>query len=275
MLTLEGGAGPVLISADVHGNLADFERLRALFLASEARRERPVWISVGDWVHGPSPERAPILDEDGAPLYAYPDDTPALLAAYFALMDQFPAQVLSLCGNHEHAHIGGHRTGKFHRDEAAHLEGRLAQPEVAELRRRFAAWPMIIRIAACGVVVSHGAPHPGTVDEYERISYAGPNDPRSAALLRAAMSRYGFEPDEDLAVLAQLSTPDAPYHALVHGHDRAELGHSPNGAAALLLCTSFGARRAHKTYLWLDRARRYRSLAELRPGHELRRLYEA
>lgn len=60
---------------------------------------------------------------------------------------------------------------------------------------------------------------------------------------------------------------------LVHGHDREEEGFYATGGAALLLCTSFGARQARKTYLWLDRARRYGSLAELRDGVELRRLW--
>ncbi len=59
---------------------------------------------------------------------------------------------------------------------------------------------------------------------------------------------------------------------LVHGHDREEEGFAVAGAAALLLCTSFGARRDRKTYLWLDLAPRYRSLADIREGHELRGL---
>jgi hypothetical protein len=271
--TIAGDVGPVMITADVHGNLADYRRLRDLFLASCDRGERPLWISVGDWVHGPSDERQPVTDGEGLPLYAYPDETPVLLADYFALIDRFPDQVVSICGNHEHAHIGGMRTSKFHRDEAGHLEARMSPAQVAELRRRFATWPMIVRLPACGIVVTHGAPHPGTADEYERIDYAGGNDARSMELLRATMTRYGFSEGEDLEVLARLSTPETPYHLLVQGHDREELGYCANGEAALLLCTSFGARRAYKTYLWLDRARRYRSLADLRPDHELRKLY--
>ncbi|MCX5747199.1 MAG: metallophosphoesterase [Proteobacteria bacterium] len=272
VLTITSARGPVLISADVHGHREDFERLCEVFLASDARGEDPLWISVGDWVHGPAPERAPVLDGEGVPLYAYSDETPAILERYFALIDRYPGRVVSLCGNHEHAHIGGMRTSKFHRDEAAHLEARLTPERVTELRQRFASWPMIVRLAAMGVVLTHGAPHPGTVEEFDAIRYAGDSSPRSRELLRAAMTRYGFEDGEDLEVLARLST-DVPYHLLVHGHDREELGHCANGAAALLLCTSFGARRAFKTYLWLDRARRYASLAALRPGIELRRLY--
>ena len=68
VVTIVGDRGPVLISADVHGNREDFLRLRDLFLASEARGEEPLWISVGDWVHGPSvqSERHPVTDAQKA-----------------------------------------------------------------------------------------------------------------------------------------------------------------------------------------------------------------
>ncbi|HEY0195239.1 MAG TPA: metallophosphoesterase, partial [Kofleriaceae bacterium] len=162
VVTVTSDRGPVLISSDLHGNLADFEQLRAIFLASDARGEQPIWISVGDWVHGPFDERGrdAITDSLGEPLYAYPDETPALLDGLFALMAQFGDRVLSVCGNHEHAHIGGRRTSKFHRDEAAFLESQLSPAQIAELQRRFASWPLVIRIAACGVAVTHGAPTP-------------------------------------------------------------------------------------------------------------------
>jgi hypothetical protein len=59
----------------------------------------------------------------------------------------------------------------------------------------------------------------------------------------------------------------------VHGHDRDEEGIDRAGDASLLLCTSFGARRDRKAYLWLDLSRRYGSPDELREGEEIRRLY--
>jgi hypothetical protein len=273
VVTVASTRGPVLISADLHGNLADFERLRELFLASDARGEQPVWISVGDWVHGPpdAASRDDVLDRFGKPLYAYRDETPAILEGLFALMDRFGDRVLSICGNHEHAHIGGRRTSKFHRDEAAHLEARLTPDAVAELRRRFASWPLVIRVAACGVAITHGAPIPASVEDFERARYAGTAS--SNDVLHAAMTRYGFRRDEDVELLDRLSAPDCELDVLVHGHDRDEEGFSANGTAALLLCTSFGARHARKSYLWLDRAQRYPSLAALRDGREVRRLW--
>jgi hypothetical protein len=279
VVTVTSTQGPVLISADLHGHLADFERLREIFLASDTRGEQPMWISVGDWVHGPADEaaRADILDSHGQPLYAYRDDSPAVLEALFALMDRFGDRVLSICGNHEHAHIGGRRTSKFHRDEPAHLESRLSPAAIDELRRRFASWPLVIRLASCGVAITHGAPIPATPADFEATRYDR-NAPAVAASERAcdpmmsAMSRYGFDVGEDRALLDLLSEPDCALGLLVHGHDREEEGFSPNGEAALLLCTSFGARRARKSYLWLERGQRY-TLADLRDGHELRRLW--
>jgi hypothetical protein len=273
VVTVTSTSGPVLVSSDLHGNLADFERLRDVFLASEARGEQPVWISIGDWVHGPPDEtaRGDVLDRFGTPLYAYRDETPAILEELFALMDRFGDRVLSLCGNHEHAHIGGRITQKFHANEAAHLEAQLSPPAVAELRRRFASWPVVIRIAGCGVAVTHGAPIPATVAEFERTRFHR-SDGLSNDVLHSAMTRYGFCSGEDTALLARLSEPGCELAVVVHGHDRDEEGFD-TGGAALLLCTSFGARRARKSYLWLDRARRYPSVAALRDGIELRRLW--
>jgi Calcineurin-like phosphoesterase len=274
VVTVESTCGPVLISADLHGNLADFERLRELFLASDARGEEPLWISVGDWIHGPDDELAHIdaVDRFGKPLYAYRDETPAILEGLFALMDRFGDRVLSICGNHEHAHIGGRRTRKFHSDEAAHLEARMSPTAVAELRRRFATWPVVIRLAACGVALTHGAPIPASVADFECARFRSTDSLKNDAL-RSAMMRYGFCHGEDVELLARLSEPGCELGVLVHGHDRDEEGFSPSGDAALLLCTSFGARRARKSYLWLDRAQRYSSRAALREGIELRRLW--
>ena len=272
VLTIEQPSGVALISADLHGNARDFERLRDLFLAAEERGEQPLWISVGDWVHGPSAEQIrPIEDRFGQPLYAYPDETPRILEELFALMDRFPDRVVSVCGNHEHAHIGGQRTGKFHGDEAAHLEAQLSAAQVGELRRRFASWPMLVRLSPCGVVISHGAPEPAPIAAFEELRYAGPCPRRD--LLHAAMCRYGFNPGEDEALLAALSDERHPCSLLLHGHDRDEDGFSASGRKAVLLCTSFGAPKAYKTYAWLNLSRSYTSLADLQESGALRRLW--
>jgi Calcineurin-like phosphoesterase len=254
------GHGPVLVSADVHGHFEDFARLREIFLSSHARGEDPLWVSVGDWVHGPAGEpRA---------LYDYPDRTPELLRGLFALMDAHPGRVLSILGNHEHAHIGGVRTSKFHDDEAAFLESQLNADFISDMKRRFRSWPMMVCLPATGVVLTHGALTGGGVADIERIRYSGQIDSDAFEILRAAMTHYGYSEGADAALLEKLG---APYSVIVHGHDREEDGFSPSGARALLLCTSFGARRETKSYLWLDPRRRYASPGELETA--IRRLW--
>lgn len=275
VLTLEP-QGPVLISADLHGAWDDFARLRRIFLDAAAAGAAPLWIGVGDWVHGPAdPHDTTLLDSEGRPLYAYEDRSAEILRALFDLMDRYPGQVISLLGNHEHAHIGGPRTRKFHRDEAAHLEAGLSTAEVAELRRRFASFPLLVRLPGCGVVVTHGAMAGplGSVADLEAIDPTRPDGP-GCDLLRSSMTHYGYTDDADEALLAALRDPGGPpYTLLVHGHDREESGYAQTGARALLLCTSFGARRARKAYLWLDPRRRYHGPRDLREGEEIRFLY--
>lgn len=272
--------GPILISADLHGHFNDFARLRERFLTLATAHERdqaaavPLWISVGDWVHGPAgPDDARILDEEGQPLYAYVDRSAEVLRGLFALMDAYPGQVISLLGNHEYAHIGGPRTRKFHDDEAAHLEAGLSPAEVEELRRRFASWPLMVRLPSCGVVITHGAMSGPLrdVSDLEAIEYAHPYE---SPLLRSAMTHYGYTDGGDVALLDALRDPGGPaYELLIHGHDREETGHAQTGARSLLLCTSFGARRSRKSYLLLDPTRRYGGPEDLREGHEIRLLY--
>jgi Calcineurin-like phosphoesterase len=276
VVTVMAPHGPVLVSADVHGNWADFARLREIYLELWGAGRDPVWISVGDWVHGPDAEgRRSIRALGPGPdelLYDYVDDTPAILRNLFALMDAHPGRVLSICGNHEHAHIGGRRTRKFHDDEAAVLEARLGAAEIAELRRRFASWPMVVRLPGVAVVVTHGAlgAELDGPEDLEAIDYAGKNQGRAAELLHTGMTRYGFAPGEDERLLERMGAP-GEYRVLVHGHDREEDGWAASGERAGLLCTSFGARRERKAYLLLER--RLDGLGDVRDGVELRRLW--
>jgi hypothetical protein len=270
LLTLGASTGTLLVSADVHGNFDDFCRLRDLFLEADARGEQPIWVSVGDWVHGPSEEHRDLRSRDGELLYDYPDRTPEILRQLFALMDRFAGRVISLCGNHEHAHIGGRRTSKFHDDEAAFLEAQLVPAEVAELRARFATWPIAVRVPACGLVITHGAMAPAFWHpaELETITWDSRHE-----VLRTTMSHYGYSDGNDVELLERMGRDGGRYDLVVHGHDREESGWAATGERALLLCTSFGAVRARKAYLRLDLARRYESLAALREGEEIRFLW--
>ncbi|MFN2550044.1 MAG: metallophosphoesterase [Myxococcales bacterium] len=262
--TIEHRDGPVLVSTDLHGNLDDFHRLRAIFESAP----RCLWVSVGDWVHGPADEeRRDVTSDDGEPLYDYDDRSPELLEELFDLMDG--GRVVSLPGNHEHAHVGGKRTRKFHDDEAAFLESRLPAARVEELRKRFLSWPLFVRLPSQGVLVTHGAPMAELdgPDDVERVRYQGPNDARSARLLESALTNYGFLRDHDRMLLQKLGG-----EMIVHGHDRSEQGFEPSAEAALLLCSSFGAKKSRKAFLWLEPGRTWR-LGDLREGREIRFLY--
>jgi len=264
--------GPVLVSADLHGHLGDFERLAELFVASHARGEDPVWIGVGDWLHGPnSDEPSTVTDAHGEPLYDYPDQSPEVLTRLFALMDAHPGRIFSVLGNHEHAHLGGPRTSKFHDDEAVALEARMTADQIADMKRRFRSWPIAVAVPALGLVVTHGALGGPirNVAELEQIRWEGQMDAHAYEIARS-MVAYGYVHGGDRRLLDALSVAGPAYRLIIHGHDRDEDGYSASGEHALLLCSSFGARRDTKTYVWLTSPC---SLAELRLGHELRRLY--
>jgi len=93
-----------------------------------------VLIFTGDLVHGPdeyTEEHWP--DYLGTP---YRDESPEVVRLFREAQARYPGRVHCLLGNHEHAHVGGPRTAKFHHDEAklpvfghqtaclgAHLEG--------------------------------------------------------------------------------------------------------------------------------------------------------
>jgi hypothetical protein len=108
----------------------------------------------------------------------------------------------------------------------------------------------------------HGAlvPPPDGVTGLERIQLDGDNDPEAAESLRTGMTHYGFSDGAEELLLRSMG-PE--YHLVVHGHDRVEDGWCASGEKGMLLCSSFGARRAAKSYLHLDLSRRYRSVGEL------------
>lgn len=275
VVTVEQQRGHALISSDLHGNRADFERLRELFLDGLEAGEPVVWISTGDWVHGPDGQaRQQVNGHHGEALYDYPDESAAIARELLVLSERFPRHFYSVCGNHEWAHIGGPRTSKFHDDEAEFLEQQLAPTEVSMLRQLFTSWPLLVRLPACGLVVSHGAIGSGFAHaaDFERIDYRGSNDSQAAALLWSAMSAYGYVDDDPDAVLRHLSGDGGEYQLLVHGHDREETGLVADGACGLLLCSSFGACQDRKAYLWLELGERYH-LGNLREGEEVRFLW--
>src|SRR5215831_5887639 len=144
--------GVLVAATDLHGNLADFRAVVARFLAVPDS----VLVVCGDLVHGPAIPGSAWPEHLGT---FYTDQTPQLLDEAQRLQRAYPGRVHYLLGNHEHAHLGGPRLGKFHPDEAAHLEQRYREGGFEPVRRWLAQWPWAAVAPAAGLVLTHAAPH--------------------------------------------------------------------------------------------------------------------
>lgn len=268
--------GTLLVATDLQGNLGDLERLCALYDAEEAAGAHPTLALCGDLVHGPSPdlnEPGAWLDHLGTP---YVDQSAELIRRFEALTRT--RRVFSLLGNHEHAHIGGPVVPKFWPDEAAVLDAALGADRDAThafLRR----WPLIA-VGRCGVVLTHGAPAMTcvTLDDFERLDYAGYEDIPINHMYRhdvlAALLWARAAADAQARALLSVATLDGALGAFVaYGHDVVHDGYEITGDHQICVSTSYALFDRDKTYLRLDLAHRYRTVHDLRPGHEIRPLY--
>lgn len=273
-LILRKTRGLVLVTSDLHGNYQDYLAVRAAYEGLLSRDPDAVWVSLGDWVHGPPPGGK--LRADGRVAYDYEDRSCDLVRHLFTLGETPGVRFHTLLGNHEHAHVGGRPVGRFRPDEAKHLESCLQPEEVRRMRRMFLSWPLVIQLPACGVIFTHGAPDddvwgPALIDD---ACYDGPCPRDSAAFLEGVLWNYGYvEPGGGRGFLDRMSTPIERYDLIVHGHDRHADGGGADGAHAYLLCTSFGAREARKAFLVLDVTRRYTRVEDLGEGREIFRLH--
>ncbi len=261
--------GRLVVGTDLQGNLGDF---RQLLRHVEALGDDAHLVLTGDLVHGPDDDTAAQWpDFLGTP---YRDESPALIDAFVAAQARAPGRVHCLLGNHDHAHLGGPVTSKFHPDEAAHLEALLG-PERTSAWRALAGGFPLVAVAPCGVVLTHGAPgadiasvadleglpydrwRGDSIDTFFRRHVLGP-------LLWARSARDELA----AAFLAAVGGTVA-----VFGHDVVREGFARDGPRQVCVSTSFGLIDAQKTYVELDLAARYADAAALRDGVELRRLY--
>lgn len=261
--------GRLLVSTDLQGNLGDFRALERLLLAAG---DEAVLVLTGDLVHGPDDETY----EDWPAMLGtrYRDESPALVDAFLDLQARCPNRVHCLLGNHDHAHIGGPVTAKFHSDEAAALERRLDTAGVVRLRQTLRGFPLVA-VAPCGVVLLHGAPSahiegPASFEAVRLEGYEGQsfqqfiNVPVLGPLL---WSRKATEAQAERFVRSLGG------EVAVFGHDIVREGWAKDGARQLCLSTSFGLLDERKTYLELDLGKRYQSVEDFRDGVELRRLH--
>jgi len=215
--------GVLLVSTDVHGNLADILRLEEIF-AEEAAA---------------------------------------------------PGRVHFVLGNHDHGHVGGPHTAKFHADEVAALESGLSEAQRGRLRGRFER-AMLAAAAPCGVLMTHGSPD-STLSRLEDLD-AVPLELKAMSLaqtrmLRALLTSYGQPKEECRAMLENVSrTSGLDLRVVVHGHDRDELGFFREGGNQVCPVI-FGAARPDKRYVRLDLGARYDDADALRDGIEILRLH--
>jgi predicted phosphodiesterase len=263
--------GRLLVSADLHGNLEDFERLRALFLESMQRRAATHWVLLGDAVHGPS-ERAAAEDPE---LHGFVDRSWEIVAELIQLTKRYPDRIHYLLGNHDHGHLSGRRTAKFHPDEVAALESRLSGFQIAQLRA-FLERALLAAVAPCGLLMSHACPD-GRLERLEDLDAVrydpAANDPYHQHLLRTFLWPYGQPESAIDQLLETASRIGARIGVVVHGHDRDEEGWFIDGDHCLCPVI-FGAPRHAKRYLSLDLAGRYRDVFDLRENREILRLYD-
>lgn len=261
--------GTLLIATDLQGNLTDFRQLERRLAAAG---DDAVLVLTGDLVHGPDEDTENAWPEHlGTP---YRDESPALIEALLAAQARAPGRVWCLLGNHDHAHLGGPATAKFHADERWALEQRLDEAGVARLRRTIATFPLVA-VAPCGVVLLHGAPSAEIegphdfehlrLDGYEELGFA---EFLSVPVLGPLLwSRLASEA-QTLRFVRALGGEVA-----VYGHDVVREGYAKDGERQLCVSTSFGLLDADKVYVELDLTKRYKTVHDFHDGVELKKLY--
>jgi hypothetical protein len=264
--------GRAIVSTDLHGNGADFRRLREVFLAMHAADPDTHWVQLGDVVHGPSPAAR----QEQPDLYDYADESWAIVDGLRALGSSHAGRVHFVLGNHDYGHIGGMHTSKFYPDEVAQLESTIDAAQRADLHA-FLRAALLAVVAPCGALLAHGSPDASleALADLDRIELPPAADDRKGpAVLRSWLHAYG-QPRDVTERLLRTITRDAGAAVtfVVHGHDRAESGWFVE-AGNQLCPVIFGAPRPNKRYVVLDLAARYASVGELRDEVEIKRLYE-
>ncbi|WP_224240762.1 metallophosphoesterase [Hyalangium gracile] len=262
-------SGRLLVATDIQGNLGDFRRMLALFEEAPADT---VLVFTGDIIHGPDEET-----EQNWPDYLgtpYRDESPEVVRQFLEARERYPGRVHCLLGNHEHAHVGGPRTAKFHADEAQVLEERLGPGPTGALRTLFNQFPLVA-VAPNGVVLLHAAPSahlngPGDLEQVQLEGYAhmGIEEFFYVPVIGATLWSRMARPEQARAFLGALGGRIA-----IYGHDVVREGYERVGDEQLCVSTSFALYDKDKVYVELDLARTYPHVHALRDGIELKKLH--
>jgi hypothetical protein len=264
--------GRLLVCTDLQGCLRDFQRMVELFEASLLEHLGDAHLLfTGDLIHGPH------IDPQDWPDFLgefYRDASGEVITELAALAVRYPGRVHALLGNHEHGHIGGPHTAKFAADEVALLEQILGPAGTVRLRAIVQTFALAA-IAPCGVVLTHGAPAAQieSVADIEAadLSCAGLSSPLEVldtpVIGRILWARNASEEEARRFLRATGGAVS------IYGHDVIPEGFECVGDEQMVVSTSFGVVDANKIYVSLDLGGRYRSVRDLRIGHEILPLY--
>ncbi len=260
-------SGTLLVSTDVHGNGADFERMIRRFQLSPADTH---WVILGDIVHGPN-DAARSRRPD---LYDYDDQSGRIAIQIMQLRQKYPGRVHFVLGNHDWAHIGGPVTAKFWPNEASYLESYLEPLEKRAIDTLFRE-ALLGVIAPCGPFLCHASPAqpPASLDELDAIELGASLTPSQHRIVNEFTGPYQQREADSRRFLAAMS--DLCGHRLtmvIHGHDRSEDGWIQREETQLCPVI-FGAPKSHKRVVQLDLGARYESVHDVRDGLEIIRLW--
>lgn len=264
--------GTLLVSGDLHGNAADFHRLREIFLNTSLEDPETYWVILGDIVHGPNE----IARHERPELYDYEDSSFEIVKGVIELQNQYSGRVLYVLGNHDHGHVGGPHTHRFYNDEVTHLESVLNNKQCIKIHQLFEQ-ALLAVVAPCGVVLCHGSPDDQLkkLEDLDEVSLnPKDNDDYQRHLLHTFLNSYGQPSPVTARFLENISTTDIRLSLVIHGHDKGEEGWFAEGGNQICIGI-FGALRECKRFVKLDLASHYRSTDDIREGFEIQRLYPA
>lgn len=252
--------------------MRDFDRMVEVFeQALDHYQGNAHLLFTGDLIHGPH------IDPEDWPDFLgefYRDASGEVMIAYAGLAAQYPGRVHALLGNHEHGHIGGPHTAKFAADEVALLEQILGPAGTARMRGIIHTFALA-GLTRCGVVFTHGAPAAvlESVADLEAADlsgagYASPLDVLDTPVVGKILWARSATEAEARRFLRALGGTIS-----VYGHDVIPEGYECIGDEQMIVSTSFGLYDQNKVYLSLDLAARYRTVNDLRIGHEILPLY--
>jgi hypothetical protein len=264
--------GRLLVCTDLQGCLRDFHRFVQIFEQALLDYQGDAHVLfTGDLIHGPH------IDPEDWPDFLgeyYRDASGEVMIAYAALAARYPGRVHALLGNHEHGHIGGPHTAKFAADEVALLEQILGPAATARMRGIIQTFALAA-VARCGAVFSHGAPAAqiDSITELEAADLSGANFASPLDVLdtpvigKLLWARSATEAEARRFVRAMGGT------IAIYGHDVIPEGYEISGDLQMVVSTSFGVFDSNKVYINLDLAAKYRTIHDLRVGHEILPLY--